>query len=283
MQADDVTPFFTQKNRSSSQTNSTHTSVTSIRIDEGIRYVRIAPPSDGWVGALNSSKVRIPLCEYTKIKLLDKRDGRIFFRLLDGNSGHVGEILSMKESGAIEHFFRGKRGGGITIKIQNFSFEEYVYSIQRNNQELIQCSGELKYEDLIIPITLSTRSLDGYYKDKPLPVGTYNIMAPDYPHSGSYSRFYRQDRMTGQFDLVWFPIEFEENTRYLHMGHISDGCVTVTNINNWESLYHKIIHSRSDGNITDIPGGGKYIGKLIVSKDDNQKPSNRKPRPLSSY
>ena len=156
MQADDVTPFFTQKNRSSSQTNSTHTSVTSIRIDEGIRYVRIAPPSDGWVGALNSSKVRIPLCEYTKIKLLDKRDGRIFFRLLDGNSGHVGEILSMKESGAIEHFFRGKRGGGITIKIQNFSFEEYVYSIQRNNQELIQCSGELKYEDLIIPITLST-------------------------------------------------------------------------------------------------------------------------------
>lgn len=43
--------------------------------------------------------------------------------------------------------------------------------------------------------------------------------------------------MTGQFDLVWFPIEFEENTRHLHMRHISDGCVTVTNIN-----------------ITDIPG-----------------------------
>lgn len=50
MQTDDVIPFFTQKNRSGSQTNSTHTSVTSIRIDEGIRYVRIAPPSDGWVG-----------------------------------------------------------------------------------------------------------------------------------------------------------------------------------------------------------------------------------------
>lgn len=75
----------------------------------------------------------------------------------------------------------------------------------------------MKYKDLIIPITLSTRSLDGYYKDKALPVVTYNIMVPDYPHSGSYSRFYRQDRVTGQFDLVWFPIEFEENTRYLHM------------------------------------------------------------------
>ncbi len=35
--------------------------------DEGIRYVRITPPSDGWVDALqlNSSKTRIPLCEYS--------------------------------------------------------------------------------------------------------------------------------------------------------------------------------------------------------------------------
>ena len=89
--------------------------------------------------------------------------------------------------------------------------------------------------------------------------------------------------MKGQFDLVWFPIEFEKKTRYLHMGHVSHGCVTVTNINKWESLYHKIIRSRSDGNISDTPGGGKYIGKLLVSKDANQKPRNTTFRPLSSY
>jgi hypothetical protein len=148
----------------------------------------------------------------------------------------------------------------------------------------MQCAGEIRYAGATIPVTLSTRPATvRTLLYRPLPVGTYNLMAPDYPHKGDYSRFYRPDETKGQFDLVWFPIEYDDNSRYLHMGHFSEGCVTVTHINEWEALYHKIIRCRSDGNTTDKPGGGMYIGKIVVSKDAVRKPTNPHPHRLSSF
>ncbi|SHN70215.1 hypothetical protein SAMN02745728_02014 [Desulfovibrio litoralis DSM 11393] len=60
--------------------------------------------------------------------------------------------------------------------------------------------------------------------------GTYDLWAPDYPHSSSYTTFYRKNPK-GHFDLVWFRIN---ESRYLHIGHVSDGCVTVMDIEEWE-------------------------------------------------
>jgi hypothetical protein len=283
MPSDDVTSFFANRSRGgNSRTNSTHTSVVPIPLDNGVRYIRIDPPSDGWVAGLNNSGSRVPLCEYTKVKLLEKKGDRVYFRLLDGNSEEVGNELSMKEEGAIQYLRKDTREGEIIVEVHDFNFEEKVYSVQRGVY-LLQCSGEIRCDGLTIPVTLSTRFVNHAQLYHPLPVGTYSLMAPDYPHTGEYSRFYRPDRTKGQFDLVWFPIEYGDNSRYLHMGHVSEGCLTVTHINKWETLYHKIIRCRSDGNTEDKPGGGKYVAKIIVSKDSVRKPTNQQPHSLSSF
>lgn len=283
MSSDDVTSFFSGQRRSgNSITNSTHTSVVPLPVDLGVRYVRLDPPSDGWVYALNSSGSRIPLCEYTKIKLLEKKEGRVYFLVLDGNGEEVGNKLSMKEEGAKLYLRKDTREEGITIEVQDYNWQEYVYSVQRN-EYLIQFSGEIRCFGMKISITLAS-ILDGIPKVyNPLPEGDYNLLAPDYPHTGLYSRFYRPDPNQGMFDLVWFPIEYDNNSRYLHMGHLSEGCVTVTNIKEWEALYHKIIRCRSDGDATDKVGGGKYVGKLIVTKDFIKKSTDNQPRQLSSF
>lgn len=109
-----------------------HTSVVPITIDDGVRYIRIEPPSDGWVDGLNTSGNRVPLCEYTKVKLLENKGGRVYFRLLDGNSDEKGNNLSMKEEGAKQYLRKDTRDGGITIEVHDLNWEEKVYSVQRN-------------------------------------------------------------------------------------------------------------------------------------------------------
>jgi hypothetical protein len=46
------------------------------------------------------------------------------------------------------------------------------------------------------------------------------------------------------------------NDRYLHPGRISAGCVTVTDLSKWDSLYAVLILSRATG--------GKNVGTINV-------------------
>jgi hypothetical protein len=284
MSSDDVTPFFDAQDRGRSTTNSTHTSVVPIPVDNGVRYVRIDAPSVGWVGTRNAASKIVSLCEYTKVKLLKNQGGRVYFRLLDGNSVEVGQELSIIEAGAVQHFRKDKREGGVKIEVINFKMEERVCSIPRGNQELVQRSGELEYAGQRIPVTLETcryfPSKPPEWEYSPLPVGTYKLLSPDYPHD--YTKPYRKEPK-GHFDMVWFPIEYGNNSRYLHMGHYSEGCVTLTNIIEWEKLYHDLIRCRSDGNDKDQPGGGKYIGEIAVIEKAVHKPPSSSPRKLTSY
>jgi hypothetical protein len=63
---------------------------------------------------------------------------------------------------------------------------------------------------------------------------------------------------------VWFPIEVEGTTgnssRYIHIGHLSEGCVTFYELLKWNDIYDYLIDKRMK------EGKGKYIGKLIVEK-----------------
>ena len=288
MPVDDVTSFFENKNRGySSITNTSHSTVTTINYDNGVRYVRIEPPGDGWVAGENASGKRVSLCEYTKVKLLEKDNGRVYFRLLDGNCEEVGNILSMKEKGAVQYLHRGKREAGINIEVIDFEIVDNVRSVQRGNEKLSQRTGVINFSGLSIPVTLSTITYNPSsalnWRYSPLPVGIHKLKAPDYPHIGGYSAFYRVNESIPQFDLVWFRIECDALARYLHMGHVSEGCLTVVNINAWEALYHKIICCRSDGNNTDIPGGGMYIGQITVIKRPANLPFSNSLRDLSSY
>jgi len=265
-----------------------------------VRYVRIAPPSDGWVygklvsGHNSKGGDTISLCEYTKVEILETKkvntpkgeECRTFFQVLDGNSEGVGKTLSMTEAHAKQHLLNAKRKyEKIKIGVLDLNWKEKVYSVQRHDQVLFQCAGEIHYAGLTIPVTLTSREDGQPQLYEPLSPGTYNLMAPDFPHPHQYSVAYRQEKR-GQFDLAWFHIEdlkHPKEHRYLHMGHFSEGCVSITHIKDWESLYHKIICYRSDGNAEAKTGGGHYIGTIEVSKNAAQVPTNSQPHRLSSF
>lgn len=123
---DDITPFFTSLT-AVSNTNSTHTSVVPLTGDDGVRYVIIAPPCSGWVSAIKSGGLEVSLCEYTKVKLLNRKDGRVYFQLLDGNLGHIGSEFSMKEVGAIEFLHKLQCKSGIFIDVLNLKTVQRIY------------------------------------------------------------------------------------------------------------------------------------------------------------
>jgi hypothetical protein len=58
------------------------------------------------------------------------------------------------------------------------------------------------------------------------------------------------------YDQVWFPIEYKDNSRFVHIGNVSDGCVTVLDMNHWAAIHEAIISHRSLD--------GSKVARLIV-------------------
>jgi hypothetical protein len=55
---------------------------------------------------------------------------------------------------------------------------------------------------------------------------------------------------------VWFPIAYKDNSRFVHIGNVSDGCVTVLDMNHWAAIHEAIISHRSLD--------GSKVARLIV-------------------
>lgn len=122
-------------------------------------------------------------------------------------------------------------------------------------------------------VTLCTKGVrESMFRWSIIPDGTYKIMAPDAPHG--HTERYRPNQDKSYYDTVWFPIEYENKTRYLHIGHFSEGCVTVTNIIKWRELYKTLISHRSDGNQSNNTGGGQYIGTINIKSSAGAKSVN---------
>jgi hypothetical protein len=90
------------------------------------------------------------------------------------------------------------------------------------------------------------------------------IMAPDSSHGNISTAGYRNATSGLRCTDVWFPIELAgtagNSSRYVHAGHLSEGCVTVHELTKWNALYDYLIASR-------VPGpGGKYVGNLMVRR-----------------
>ncbi len=63
---------------------------------------------------------------------------------------------------------------------------------------------------------------------------------------------------------VWFPIGLrgsaQNSSRYIHIGHLSEGCVTVYQLTQWLALYTYLISHRTPGT------AGRRIGSMLVVK-----------------
>jgi len=62
--------------------------------------------------------------------------------------------------------------------------------------------------------------------------------------------------------MVGFPIglngTMQNSSRYIHVGHLSEGCVTVHELEKWTVIYQYLISHRAPGFT------GKKVGELVV-------------------
>lgn len=91
----------------------------------------------------------------------------------------------------------------------------------------------------------------------PLPAGEYRILVPDAPHDGRYTSFYREVDPSLKCDRVWFPVEYGNNDRYVHVGNVSHGCVTVLDLATWATIHEALVSHRAPD--------GRSVGTLIVT------------------
>jgi hypothetical protein len=87
-------------------------------------------------------------------------------------------------------------------------------------------------------------------------------MAPVRSHANQSTSGYRSAVPGLKCTDVWFPIQLEGQSgnsgRYIHAGHLSEGCVTVYELAKWTAMYEYLIASR-------LPGAdGRFVGTLIV-------------------
>jgi hypothetical protein len=200
---------------------------------------------DGWLmAAVGASSQRIALCKFTKVEITESRGGRTYFSVLEGP--HVGRLLSLKDENALKHL--GAAPPFRTPAELVVTYGKYMpgwVSVARRNEKLDQQFAQLSAGPLSLQVTMNT-VWDAAYT--PLPAGEYDVLVPDVPHNKAYTDFYRKSESSLRYDQVWFPIKFGNNSRYVHVGNVSEGCVTVTDLAHWDDLHdHLISHRSADG------------------------------------
>jgi hypothetical protein len=208
----------------------------------------------GWVLAKPSSEDNISLCAYTKATFVREKDERTYFTVNDGT--HKSKIVSMKSSN-YKTYLSSKPGdipktSGAVLTV-TYGKRMQVYS-QARQQTLDQQLATLKYGGKTAQVTLNSVWDQGF---TPIPVGEYKILIPDTPHNANMTSIYRKVEENLRYDQVWFPIEYGDHSRYVHVGNLSDGCVTVMDLGKWNEIYRYLIEQRTSE---------KHVGKLVVRK-----------------
>jgi hypothetical protein len=224
-----------------------------------VKYTRRADDS-GWLAVLLSASRQLGfLCEYTRVEIMNEIAGRLHFRISDGNSDHVGKEASLKKENADKFLVDGPPGGPASMQVQYNGAP---------TEEVSPFKGLLKQQWATADfgrnhaqVTLNS-VWDTTYT--PIPAGTHMIMAPDQSHANISTSGYRSATPGLRCTDVWFPIQVAgtpgNSGRYVHVGHLSEGCVTVHELVKWDAVYDYLIASR-------VPGpDGKFVGNLIVRK-----------------
>lgn len=95
--------------------------------------------------------------------------------------------------------------------------------------------------------------------NNPIPKGTYNLWLPDYYHD-----FGEKYLDLATYSTVWFRIGAASSNRYLHVGDVSLGCVSVgekstggtdEDKKKWDDIYKYLVKRRN---------GNKFVGKIKV-------------------
>ncbi|AHG93504.1 hypothetical protein J421_5969 (plasmid) [Gemmatirosa kalamazoonensis] len=226
--------------------------------DIGVKYTRRADDT-GWLRVtLNGSGQAAYLCEYTRVQLLRETGGRQYFTIADGNSEHVGKEASLTTANAATYLSDVGPMGPAIVQVSPFGAP-----IIENSP----FKGPLKQQWATVSVAgvHALVSLNSVWDESftPIPRGKHMIMAPDQSHANINTGPYRAKTPGMRCTDVWFPIQLEgmsgNSSRYIHPGHVSEGCVTVHELTQWTAVYDYLISSRIAG------PDGRFVGFLIVS------------------
>ena len=258
-------------------TNTSTGSVHNATIET--RYTKSIDES-GWLMILLDGEGKVSVPEFVKVVLMMKRgkDGeptkenetRSFFIVQEGR--YKGKTASVSLVNATQCLLKTTRGKGahITAKIIGRKLEK---SVPRNGEELNQLWATLFFDGKKARITLDSdvpyienNPASPYYgqtlRSKPLPKGTYKIRTPEAPLPKQNTEFY----VTSpggypelKYHTVWFLIENAAtyNSNFVHVGNLSEGCVTMYQLEMWNVLYKYLISNRIDME-------EKYVGTVTI-------------------
>jgi hypothetical protein len=162
----------------------------------GERFVAKVP-RDNWLLVQLDGGLRQSLPYGLKVSVSREQGGRTYFQILEGV--HKGKNASVSQGPYITTNLAHQPPGQIKF--------------DRTKQQLWYGSSG--------PFSAFSGAFDHFTQVSP---GSYDLQIPDAPHSATRAAYYRYTN----YHKTWFRIGLSlAGSRYLHVGEISEGCVTV--------------------------------------------------------
>jgi hypothetical protein len=208
---------------------------------------------DGWLQVRpRESSALVSVAKYTQLDRIESRAGRTFFKVMDGPAR--GQVVSLSDANAAE--FVGSRAPAQSPAQIVVTYGRYVpdWPSEARGQPLDQQMATLEVSGIRVAVTMNSVWGQAF---APIPTGQYAVLVPDAPHNPSMTRFYRRVAPGLRYDQVWFPIRYGDNSRFVHVGNLSEGCVTVLDLARWPDIHEALISHRSRD--------GTSVAQLVVS------------------
>jgi hypothetical protein len=213
--------------------------------------------TDGWLRVVTVDGQDQYLHKYVKVMLLYSIKERTYFKIIDGH--HKGVHASMKDANFSEYMGKtAPKKKAAELVISYGKYDENWISLPRGGQTLKQQLATVTINGVQATATMNSvwKEDEGWNNYYPIEPGTYSILLPDAPHKKGATSFYRKAEPSLVSDQVWFPIKFGDNSRFVHVGHLSDGCTTITDIDKWAAIHEELISHRADDGVS--------VGKMVV-------------------
>jgi hypothetical protein len=222
------------------------------------KYTR-RPDATGWLSVrLTRTNQLASLCEYTAVNVTREEKGRTYFTIMDGTIS-VGEEASLATANAALYLNAAGPAGAASITVTYVGTP--VKAVSKFKGELLQQWADLAFNGQTARVTLNS-VWGGTYS--PIVAGTHAILAPDYSHAVISTAGYAAAAPGTVGNDVWFPIGLNgsarNSSRYIHIGNLSEGCVTVYELAKWTALYTYLVSHRAAGS------SGTRVGTMTVIK-----------------
>jgi|GEM_PF-568503 len=170
--------------------------------------------SRGWtVVEFVDTKDRKPLPAYLRVKILKRENKKEYFKILEGPYFGIDAWISLKSDGSSKLIFGVER---IQSPTMAYSISQKIFTL--NNK---------KYKAIDDP-------------SNPWEGGIYDIEIPSSPQP--YGQRYQNITPRSK---MWFRIG-HSGEKFLHVGKVSSGCITIIEIEKWQEIYDALINSRKN-------------------------------------